>query len=250
MMGFPGKEIVEDHGSGYGGQHGTHYDVLRVLPSSSLAEIRANYRAALLALHPDKLSSCVPSHSREEILQELHSLSPGFSSNRDEELVAAAGNDMSRYLRVQVAWDVLRDSRSRAAYDALLSTQLRENLSPRDESHRVICEEVTLEEMEEGSEDELGSSEYYYSCRCSDFFVVSQRELQEAGLESEGEHVDRNMHGTNVAECGDDRGGLFGRREEGDCAEGIEWGRQRRSIVLPCQSCSLHLRVYFWAACP
>ena len=162
----------------------------------------------------------------------------------------ATGNDMSRYLRVQVAWDVLRDSRSRAAYDSLLSTQFRENPSPKDELHRVICEEVTLEEMEERLEDELGNSEYYYSCRCSDFFVVSQRELQEAGLESEEEHVYRSINGTNVVECGDDHVGSSDRREEGDCVEGIEWGRQRRSIVLPCQSCSLHLRLYFWAACP
>lgn len=45
----------------------------------------------------------------------------------------------------------------------------------------VVGEEIVLEEMEECM-SEIGNLEYWYLCRCSDFFVVSVKEFQEVGL--------------------------------------------------------------------
>jgi diphthamide biosynthesis protein 4 len=178
----------------------THYEALAVTPNANYGEIRAKYRAAILALHPDKLDPV-----------------SGSSSSQQQ-----AGT-ISSFLRVQEAWKVLRDADSRAAYDTLLLSddglETHSSMRRRSESTCVIGEEVMLEEMEESvGEDEGGGTEkvfeYWYPCRCGEFFAVSETELKEAGLDSGEEHV------------------------------------QRCAIVLPCQSCSLHLRVFFWASIP
>ena len=196
----------------YGEEGATHYDVLNASPSSTLEEIRACYRAALLSVHPDKLGS-------------QNSYNPGSG------FVDADGQDASGYLRVQEAWNVLRDADSRARYDASVKS-LRVGVGGKREAAVVVGEEVVLEDMEE-CESEAGDLEYWYPCRCSDFFLVDARELQNAGLG----FVDRSSGASSgaVEECGGD---------------GFHWDRQRQSIVLPCGSCSLHLRVYFWVSCP
>lgn len=191
----------------------THYDVLNVSPSSSLEEIRASYRTALLSVHPDKMGS-----------QSL--LYPNLEADV---------RDASRYLRVQEAWNILRDADSRALYDASVKHS-REMASKRDLSV-VVGEEIVLEEMEECM-SETGNLEYWYPCRCSDFFVVSAKELQEAGLvfvatEEESMSLRPSEEFDDARSC-----------------DGIHPGRQRQSIVLPCGSCSLHLRVHFWLTCP
>jgi diphthamide biosynthesis protein 4 len=178
----------------------THYEALAVTPNANYGEIRAKYRAAILALHPDKLDPVSESSSSQQ----------------------QAGT-ISSFLRVQEAWKVLRDADSRAAYDTLLlrddGLETHSSMRRRSESACVIGEEVMLEEMEESvGEDEGGGTEkvfeYWYPCRCGEFFAVSETELKEAGLDSGEEHV------------------------------------QRCAIVLPCHSCSLHLRVFFWASIP
>lgn len=148
---------------GYGAEGANHYDVLMVSASASVEEIRASYRAALLAVHPDKVEQ----------------------------------DDGSRLFRVQEAWSVLRDAKSRASYDASQS-KLEKNV--------IVGEEIKLEDMEE-SRNEKGDMEYWYPCRCSDFFFADARELPNYGSGFQ----DKSM--------------------------------LRRSILLPCGSCSLHLRV-------
>ncbi|KAG0565077.1 hypothetical protein KC19_8G162000 [Ceratodon purpureus] len=181
---------------GYGDAAATHYQVLNVSASSTLDEIRACYRAALLAVHPDKQGS------KED--------------------------SSSRYLRVQEAWSVLRDAESRAEYDASVKSSGGVGAAV------VVGEEVVLEDMEECESESGGDLEYWYPCRCSDFFVVGARELQSAGMRF-GEDAASVGVGSGVDALGGDGG--------------VDWNRQRQSIVLPCGSCSLHLRVYFWVPC-
>lgn len=191
----------------YGEEGATHYDVLNVSPSSSLEEIRACYRAALLSVHPDKVGP--------------------VSENSGSVLSA---RDASRYLRVQEAWSVLRDAESRAVYDASVkSLRVGVEAGRKVDANIVVGEEIVLEEMEEDLNG-TGNLEYFYPCRCSDFFFVGARELHDAGLGL----VDKNSG------------------EPGDAGnhDGIGWGKQRQSMVLPCGSCSLHLRVHFWLPCP
>lgn len=191
----------------YGEEGATHYDVLNASPSSSLDEIRACYRAALLSVHPDKVV-------------------PQLEQDRNSE----DAKDASRYHRVQEAWSVLRDAESRAVYDASVKA-FRSGVEGgrKNDANIVVGEEIVLEDMEEDV-NETGNSEYWYPCRCSDFFFVGARELQEAGLG----FADKNS----------------GKPRDAGSRDEIGWGKQRQSMVLPCGSCSLHLRVHFWVPCP
>ena len=70
---------------------------------------------------------------------------------------------------------------SRARYDAAVKG-LRGGVGGKGgDADVVVGEEVVLEDMEE-CESEAGDLEYWYPCRCSDFFVVGSKELQNAGL--------------------------------------------------------------------
>lgn len=190
----------------------THYEVLNASPASTLEEIRVCYRAALLSVHPDKLGS-----------RSSQRASSGSGADGEED---AAKGASSRYLRVQKAWNVLRDAESRARYDAAVKG-LRGGVGGKGgDADVVVGEEVVLEDMEE-CESEAGDLEYWYPCRCSDFFVVGSKELQNAGL----------GFGRKSSS------GAFSGAAEGDGGDGVHWDRQRQSIVLPCGSCSLHLRV-------
>ena len=234
MEGGQQSSFHED-ADGYGTQGGTHYETLKVSRTANLTEIRASYRAALLALHPDKASSGAGGV--------LPSVSDGNSS------IPSTDVDISRYLRVQEAWNVLRDAESRAVYDSSLARNGEKSRNTRGDACLVIGEEVLLEDMEEGVVETGETKEFWYPCRCSDFFVVGQRELEDAGWQ-----VGEDREGVRTGEGDEGAEILKGSRDgdgDGDGKEdGAEWGRQRRSIVLPCGSCSLHIRVYFWAVCP
>lgn len=64
-----------------------HYNVLGISPQASFAEIKKRYQHLVLALHPDRTAS---THSTPE------------------------------FVKVQAAWEVLREEQSRKQYDQLL----------------------------------------------------------------------------------------------------------------------------------
>lgn len=227
----------------------THYDVLGAPADAEYAEIRSKYRAAILALHPDKLSC-----SSGQSLKALNSASSGlrvFSSEdgiippsklnatiRDLDFddhqfnCSAISNAckfkpgegdglLSRFLMVQKAWEVLRDPESRTNYDSSLRA---ERLAYEMKSTTIIGDEIHLQEMDDCSVDAGHGQEveYSYPCRCGDMIVVSQAELQMAGLDSSKESSQEACIG------------MRGRLES-----------RSNSLVLPCQSCSMHVRVLF-----
>ncbi|CAL1371699.1 unnamed protein product [Linum trigynum] len=71
-------------------QSGTHYEILSVKEGATYDELRSGYRSAILSSHPDKSQQNTPDYSA--------------TANR-------------KFLRFQRAWEILSDSRSRAAYD-------------------------------------------------------------------------------------------------------------------------------------
>jgi diphthamide biosynthesis protein 4 len=130
----------------------------------------------------------------------------------------------SRFIRVQKAWEVLRDSEARAEYDNHLR---RKRLAQEIETTRIIGDEIHMQDMESCSVDpDHGSDlEYSYPCRCGDFIVVSQEELEMAGVEVKDVPTSTACGGTRA---------------------GMEFDRPRsNSLVLPCQSCSMHIRLLF-----
>ncbi|KAA8528551.1 hypothetical protein F0562_035906 [Nyssa sinensis] len=125
--------------------HKTHYETLGVKEYASYEEIRTSYHSAILNSHPDKLQR------KSEI------------SNPD--LVSG-----DRFLEVQRAWEILSDSRSRAIYDNELQA-LRQDA--------VAAEDVSLEDLM--VEDAGEVLEFFYQCRCGDYFSVDSLELGKMG---------------------------------------------------------------------
>ncbi|GAB4842270.1 hypothetical protein Ancab_012238 [Ancistrocladus abbreviatus] len=156
----------------------THYDILCVEEDASYEEIRASYRSALLNSHPDKLQTTFD------------------MSNSSKELG-------DRFLKVQKAWEILSNSRSRTLYDIELQS-LRNDA--------IITDYISLKDM---VVDDAGEGlEFYYQCNCSDYFSIDDLELEEMGYQ--------------VSKDSDE---IFVRTP--DSMSG--------SIILPCGSCSLKI---------
>jgi len=160
--------------------HKTHYDILSVREDANYEEIRRSYRSAILDSHPDKTqntSKTFPDHDLE-----------------------------NRFLEVQRAWEILSNSKSRAAYDSELRVQRQEEF--------VVAEDIGLEDLMVQSKDEV--LELFYQCRCSDYFSIDSSELEEMGyrLLREGSKISLRMSDTLSS-----------------------------SVLLSCGSCSLQIRL-------
>ncbi|XP_022996470.1 DPH4 homolog [Cucurbita maxima] len=110
-----------------------------------------------------------------------------------------------RYLKVQKAWEVLSSSMSRAAYDRELQAA---------KGDAIGAESIRLEDM--AVEDKGEVVELFYQCRCGDYFFIDSGELDEMGypLLRNGRKV--SLRTLDVLPA---------------------------SVVLPCGSCSLKVRL-------
>ncbi|PKU66309.1 DPH4 homolog [Dendrobium catenatum] len=110
------------------------------------------------------------------------------------------------FLDVQKAWEVLSDPKSRENYDNILQASRNEL--------EVVDNEIRLEEMMVQVDGDM--KELSFPCRCGDFFLISLAELEELGVS-----VKNN-------------GGHF------SLTDGLT---TQASVVLPCDSCSLKVRL-------
>ncbi|XWS14679.1 hypothetical protein CRYUN_Cryun35bG0029800 [Craigia yunnanensis] len=90
----------------------TIYDIMSVKEDASYEELRSSYRSAILNSHPDKLHS---DHGSED-----------------------------RFLRVQKAWEILSDPKSRAVYDS----ELRDSRPDVMASEDISFEDMMIEYAE------------------------------------------------------------------------------------------------------
>ncbi|XP_077213367.1 uncharacterized protein LOC143848335 [Tasmannia lanceolata] len=112
-----------------------------------------------------------------------------------------------RFLMVQKAWEILGDINSRAVYDMELKASRQDS---------EIADDVKFEEM---TVEDCGEIlELCYQCRCGDYFSVNSTELGEMGFSLEG-HGRRELRTINAAPT---------------------------SVVLPCGSCSLKIRLILY----
>lgn len=165
----------------------TYYDILHVKEDASFDEIRQSYRLALLQSHPDKV-------------------------HKSFKIPCSGVNVEDRFMKVQKAWEILGDSRSRTLYDNKLRSLRCDEL---------LADDVTFEDMmvEDNGED-LG---FCYHCRCGDYFVISWPELEEMGYELHRDSEDEISVQT---------------------AEGLPG-----CVILPCSSCSLKIRLLINTNC-
>lgn len=160
----------------------TYYDILSVKQDASYNEIRVSYRAAILDSHPDKLQNVVEA---------------SYSNNESG----------GRFLKVHKAWEILSNQKSRAVYDRELEASRRDN---------IAAEEVSVEDMM--VEDVGDDIEFFYDCRCGDYFSIDSSDLRKMGyvLTRDGKNIFL---------------------QTGDAIPA--------SVVLPCGSCSLKVRLLF-----
>lgn len=110
-----------------------------------------------------------------------------------------------RFLKVQRAWEVLSNLSSREVYDGELHTLRQE---------AVVADDVALEDMM--VEDVGEALELFYQCRCGDYFSVDSVELGKMGY--------MMLRGGNKISL-----------QTPDASPA--------SVVLPCGSCSLKVRL-------
>ncbi|KAL9348800.1 hypothetical protein Peur_060166 [Populus x canadensis] len=110
-----------------------------------------------------------------------------------------------RFMRVQKAWEILGNSMSRAVYDSKLRA-LRQDTE--------VSEDISLEEMMVEDNGEI--FEMFYQCQCGDYFSIDSSEFEKMGY-------------------------MLSRDE---CHISIEKpDALPASVVLPCGSCSLQVRL-------
>ena len=133
-----------------GTDRSTLYEALGVSADAETDTIKRAYRAAVLQLHPDKVQQIFPVGERED--------------------------SRMRFQRVQLAWEVLRDRRTRQRYDEALGLGAgidgdSEGLSDVGQ----VAIDVDLAEMR--CSDATGEYIYSMECRCGRFFKISEDEL-------------------------------------------------------------------------
>ncbi|KAG5244444.1 DNAJ heat shock N-terminal domain-containing family protein [Salix suchowensis] len=112
---------------------------------------------------------------------------------------------MGRFMKMQKAWEILGNSMSRALYDSKLRA-LRQDSE--------VSEDISLEEMMVEDNGEI--FEMFYQCRCGDYFSIDSSEFEKMGYTLS--------------------------RDE--CWISIETPDAfPASVVLPCGSCSLQVRL-------
>ncbi|GLE02409.1 hypothetical protein PINS_up011247 [Pythium insidiosum] len=130
----------------------THYDVLQVTRECSADDIRRAYHRAARQHHPDK---------------------QGERANE------------ALFLRVQAAYEVLRDPTARVEYDKQLAQDAL--CRQRDVEDVRIADEIAVSEMEreEIVDEECGDDGdarvvvYSHQCRCGDAYEITQEELED-----------------------------------------------------------------------
>ncbi|KAG0470031.1 hypothetical protein HPP92_016129 [Vanilla planifolia] len=154
--------------AGYGSSR-THYEVLLVGEDASYDEIRANYKAAVLSSHPDKLCNRQMPDDTNEAEQE-------------------------RFLSVQKAWEVLSDPNTRENYDRQIQASRNQV--------EVVDDEISLAEMTVQADGDV--KQLFYMCRCGDHFSITSNELEEIGVsigETEGSTTESSPASV-VLHCG------------------------------------------------
>lgn len=124
----------------------SYYSVLDVPAGAPLEAIKAAYRRKLLQVHPDK-QRC--------------------SANSD------TNNASSDLIRIQEAYDILKDPQARAVYDSRLRS---EQLRSRFEGIPWMTIKVSDMDL---VEDSHGHSLYEYDCRCGGVFELRMELLHE-----------------------------------------------------------------------
>lgn len=182
------------------------YAVLGVPSTASADEIRQAFRQAALRLHPDKAGAAAASAAAGAAAGVASSGSG--SSACVSAAVQAAAAAAEEYHRVQQAWEVLQDGDKRAAYDRQLALAAAA-------AHVHINETVPLAELAEEAVDGLPCRAW--PCRCGGGYYLLDEDAQAAQAAAAADAAQAAAAGAAEA--------------------------RPAELVVPCSTCSLHIRV-------
>lgn len=151
----------------------THYDILEVPPSSTFEILKASYQRKARKLHPDKRCSLANQQERQ---------------NNETNNITRSESDLEEaFLRLQKAWECLRDTATRKDYDESLAIQNR---------HKTKSQALTLEDDLELVEDEdTGELCHVYMCRCgADLWLPPQNTDTDAETNTVSEETTTNSN--------------------------------------------------------
>ncbi|CAB9504354.1 DnaJ homolog subfamily B member 9 [Seminavis robusta] len=127
---------------GRGTHNNTLYDILEVPPTATFDAIKKSYQSLARKLHPDKRND-----------------------DRDD----------AAFLKLQKAWECLRDPISRKDYDAELF---------RAQSQKSKSQKVEKDEWELVEEEESGELSHVYTCRCGEEIWLAEDSFQKKDNQS------------------------------------------------------------------
>mmetsp|Transcript_11501 Transcript_11501/g.33889 ORF Transcript_11501/g.33889 Transcript_11501/m.33889 type:complete len:190 (-) Transcript_11501:264-833(-) len=163
----------------------THYEVLGISACASLDEIKTAHRRLARALHPDKAGTAILG-------------TPPLSTSRFcEDDGSEDGSRSASFLKVQEAWECLRDSSRKREYDESLARR-RERVDLK--AQKAV--EVRLSQLEweicDVESDDFEASQtsgigvplstqkvFFSNCRCGDCFELLEEELINCGKEQD-----------------------------------------------------------------
>ncbi|KAH8117793.1 DnaJ domain-containing protein [Phellopilus nigrolimitatus] len=127
----------------------THYQILRISPSATQAEIKTAYHRVLLACHPDK----------RKVSQCNTGLVEHFSVER-----------------IQEAYRTLADLESRSAYNTSLVNS--EHTAGQSSSGPRPAQIISLEEFTCVKEAEDSQATWTTACRCGGMYVIREADME------------------------------------------------------------------------
>ena len=143
---------TEIPGSEDGAANSTYYDTLEIPSTAGFNEIKSAYQRMARLLHPDK--------------QSLHN---NKQKNKAQNI---NNNEEEAFLKLQKAWECLRDPQSRKEYDLLLhKTEIGKASKSIPVSHK---------EWEFVEDEETGDLGYIYTCRCGEDIWIQKEEFEKA----------------------------------------------------------------------
>ena len=167
----------------------THYTILGVCKEDDLATIKAAHRSLALQCHPDKQQPTDPKDNSQE-----------------------------RFLKIQKAWECLRDADARKLYDDSLDRTMEQNQTRIDKAKPVLLSEMTCEVCDveiDLDEDESNGGQiddcpspaveqqnvYSLPCRCGYEFEILEDELMFDSCPNRNEVNFGDGEPTNIWEC-------------------------------------------------
>jgi len=132
----------------------THYEILQVPSTATFDTIKTAYQQKARQLHPDK--------QQQQQQQQVTKLAVDSAGESDPS---------QAFLRLQRAWECLRDASKRRDYDEILSTENR---------CHTKSQGLSMKELEMVEEEESGELCYVYTCRCGEDVWVPRTSIPTA----------------------------------------------------------------------